>query len=81
MDDREIIRVMKRHRAKNYSCRGQKCANQPQLSIASSEELKDAVVKHTQSIGVSVSSWLRGLMERELTRHETETTTQQRGEG
>ena len=55
-----------RHRSKNYSCRGQKCANQPQLSIAASEELKDEVVAHTQGLGVSVSNWVRGLMEKEL---------------
>ena len=68
---------MKRYRAKNYSCRGQKCAPQPQLSIAASEELKNAVVEHTQSMGVSVSNWIRGLMEKELTvtRRNNETTT------
>ena len=64
------LKSRRRYRAKNYSCRGQKCANQPQLSIAASEELKDAVIEHTQAIGMSVSCWLRGLMERELT-HET----------
>ena len=63
---------MKRHRAKNYSCRGQKCANQPQLSIAASEELKDEVVEYTQGLGVSVSNWVRGLMEKELNRHSTD---------
>ena len=64
--------MKKRHRAKNYSCRGQKCANQPQLSIAASEELKDDVVEYTQRLGVSVSNWVRELMEKELSRHATE---------
>tara|TARA_Y100000310_G_scaffold338298_1_gene427551 strand:+ start:685 stop:882 length:198 start_codon:yes stop_codon:yes gene_type:complete len=62
------VKKPKRFRAKNYSCRGQKCANQPQLSIAASEELKDDVLKYTQAKGISVSNWVRSLMEKELTR-------------
>ena len=70
--------MKKRHRAKNYSCRGQKCANQPQLSIAASEELKDEVVEHTQGLGISVSNWVRGLMERELSAHSGHDTQNQK---
>jgi len=36
------------------------------LSIAASEELKEEVLKFTQARGISVSNWVRSLMEREL---------------
>tara|TARA_Y100001963_G_scaffold64743_1_gene90164 strand:- start:650 stop:841 length:192 start_codon:yes stop_codon:yes gene_type:complete len=57
-----------RYRAKNYSCRGEKCAQYPQLSVAASQSLKEEVVKHTDALQVSISSWIRKLIEDELRR-------------
>ena len=62
MMKRELIR----YRAKNYACRGQKCAQKPALSIAASEELKAEIVERSQAEGKSVSNWVRGLIEKEL---------------
>ena len=66
---------MKRNRSENCCCRGEKCAQYPQISICSSHSLKRDVVELTDRLGVSISSWVRGLMERELsarTGHDTQ---------
>ncbi len=57
-----------RYRAENYSCRGEKCAQYPQLSVATSQSLKNDVVKHTNALQMSISAWVRKLIEDELKR-------------
>ena len=55
-----------RPRAANYSCRGEKCAQHPQLSIATSESLKQAVLTRASDLGLSVSAYVRSLIEKDL---------------
>ena len=57
-----------RYRAKNDSCRGEKCAQYTEFSVAASQSLKEEVVKHTDALQVSISSWIRKLIEDELRR-------------
>jgi hypothetical protein len=59
---------MSKLRSRNYNCRGEKCAKHPQLSVAASLSLKEDVVRHTNAINVSISSWIRKLVEDELRR-------------
>lgn len=55
------------YRAKNYSCRGQKCAQKPAISIAASEELKEDVIQRAHGLNMSVSAYVRAVIETDLT--------------
>tara|TARA_Y100000593_G_scaffold24075_2_gene47751 strand:+ start:564 stop:779 length:216 start_codon:yes stop_codon:yes gene_type:complete len=65
-----------RRRSKNYSCRGEKCGQYPQLSIAASCSLKADVVAAAEKAGVSISRWIRELIEKELSITQTKTKEQ-----
>ena len=55
-----------RPRAANYSRRGEKCAQYPQLSIATSDSLKQAVLTRACDLDLSVSAYVRSLIEKDL---------------
>ena len=57
-----------RYRSRNYSCRGEKVGQSPQLSLSASESLKRDVVRVAHGEGMSVSAWVRRLIEDELAR-------------